>query len=192
MMITYLRRRNPKAKVVKWFWEVLSEATHEYRIQVFQWCVLYSSDESLITHEELNVYRSSGRTVFPIHVPEDLRYEIEIDSDAQKLPTTHTCFGLVRDNCCPHSLITTCIFETGIQHNFIDLSFAGPNHAAGCENKGIAEAKTRLVPASSASIRVCVAAEEQLFTEAFIMMLRSIIVSKLLFVAKCATQNANL
>ena len=45
MMMMYFRRRPPKAKVVKWFWEILAEATHEYRIQVFQWCVLYSSDD---------------------------------------------------------------------------------------------------------------------------------------------------
>ena len=64
----------------------------------------------MITHEVLNVYvyRTSGRTVFPVHVPEDLRYEIEIDSDAQKLPTTHTCYGLVSHNGCPHSLAATC------------------------------------------------------------------------------------
>ena len=114
----------------------------------------------------LNVYRSSGRTVFPVHVPEDLHYEIEVDPDAQKLPTTHTCFGLVR-NGCAHALITSsqradaCVFETGIQCNLKALSLAGPNHAADCEDKGIAEAKTRLVPAISAGVRVCVAAEEQ-------------------------------
>ena len=62
----------------------------------------------MIAHEALNIYRTSGRTVFPVHVPEDLRYEIQIDSDAQKLPTTHTCCGLVSHNGCPHSLAPTC------------------------------------------------------------------------------------
>ena len=39
--------------------------------------------------------RSSGRAAFPVDIPEDLVYEIQVDSDADVLPTTHACIGLV-------------------------------------------------------------------------------------------------
>ncbi len=73
-----------------------------------------------------------------------------------------------------------------LQYNLIALSLAGPNHAAGCEDKGIAEAKTRLVPAISASVRVCVAAKEQLKCLHFTLKVRSILVVCCKFhIAKC-------
>jgi hypothetical protein len=40
--------------------------------------------------------RSSGRTAFPVDIPDDMMYEIAVDSDPDKLPTTHACIGLVR------------------------------------------------------------------------------------------------
>jgi hypothetical protein len=40
--------------------------------------------------------RSSGRTAFPVDVPDDMMYEIAVDSDPDNLPTTHACIGLVR------------------------------------------------------------------------------------------------
>jgi hypothetical protein len=40
--------------------------------------------------------RSSGRTAFPVDIPDDMMYEIAVDSDPDNLPTTHACIGLVR------------------------------------------------------------------------------------------------
>jgi hypothetical protein len=40
--------------------------------------------------------RSSGRSVMPVSVPEGSSFGIDIDPDPDKLPTTHTCFGIVR------------------------------------------------------------------------------------------------
>ena len=40
--------------------------------------------------------RTSGRSAFPSTVAQGLAYEIQVDSDPHKLPTSHTCIGLVR------------------------------------------------------------------------------------------------
>ena len=40
--------------------------------------------------------RTSGRSAFPATVTQGLAYEIQVDSDPHKLPTSHTCIGLVR------------------------------------------------------------------------------------------------
>ena len=45
--------------------------------------------------------RSSGRTEFPVDIPDDMMYEIAVDSDPDNLPTTHACIGLV----CPFVLM---------------------------------------------------------------------------------------
>jgi hypothetical protein len=64
--------------------------------------------EVMRSEESHHVCRSSGRIVFPVHVPEDMHYEIEIDSDAHKLPTTHTYIGFVRNDGSPLYLAAHC------------------------------------------------------------------------------------
>ncbi len=60
--------------------------------------------------------RSSGRSAFPVHIPGDMAYEIEVDADADVLPTTHACVGLVRIILFVHfwslSALTICTHHT--------------------------------------------------------------------------------
>lgn len=88
--------------------------------------------------------RSSGRTAFPVDIPDDMMYEIVVDSNPDNLPTTHACIGLVR----PCVLVWGCnlVFNS-------PLSLAGPDHVAECRLQRVFEAEIGLGPRRGAILR---------------------------------------
>jgi hypothetical protein len=77
----------------------------------------------------------------PVSVPEGLSFGIDIDPDPDKLPTTHTCFGIVRPPLSFLSYASQLIAPISF-HQHLPVFFAGANNSAFRRQQRAIETKT--------------------------------------------------